>query len=213
MKIRFEPINENNYLIAADCLSYMFFNYEPVTSHLGLEWESYKNMVQRFCKVIGKNGLCFVAIDEEKEIACGVNTTIDLMIDFGKEFENEPGNFDDVLEKLAPDMAMTHELAEPFMERKEYSKGECINFFQCAVLPKYSGAGIATQLVRLTLEEAQKRGYSQAIVSCTSGRSKSIFDKLGYEVVNSINYSDFEFEGERFFRDVPGEYVLLAGKI
>jgi len=209
----FETIDCNNYVESADCLAYMFFNHEPVTRSLGLEWSSYRKMVNRFCKVIGTNGICFMARESELNITAGVITSVDFLIDFGEKFANESENFDDVLEKLAPDIAMTAELAEPFLEKMKFSYGDCLHLFQCGVLPQYAGNHIASRLVDITLISAMESGYKYAAVSCTGNISQQICLNKGFKIENSITYSDFSFDSSKPFAKLDGKYVLLSKEL
>ncbi len=211
--IAYELIDSSNYEIAGECLAYMFFHFEPVTSHLGLEWNSYKNMVTNFCRVIRRDGLCFMARDMEKDIAVGVITSVDMKIDFGEKFGAETENFDEVLEKLAPDMAMTAELANDFHSRMNFQQGDCLHLFQCSVLPDYAGQGIANRFVNMTIEKAKEVGYRFAAVSCTGKISRKIFETMNFKTENVIRYSDFEYQGSKFFAGIDGEYVLLSKEI
>lgn len=209
----FETISQENYIQAGECLSDVFFREEPVTSRLNLEPESYSHMVINFCRVIGKDGLCFLARENETGNVAGVITNIDMMIDFGEKFAGEPDYFYQVIRKLAPDIAMTTLLEEKFIEEKKFLPGECLHLFQCAVLQEYRKQGIAAALVDVTISKAVEKGYKWAAVDCTGEISKQIFDELGFTLFNKIKYSDFEFEGAHPFAGLPGYYYFLAKKI
>jgi hypothetical protein len=213
LNIHFEMIESANFAKAADCLSYVFHHHEPVTSSLGLNYERYKLMVRRFCRVVGKNGLCFTAIDSEKDIAVGTITNIDQKMDFAREFADDPEDFSDVLEKLYPDMQMTGELVKPYLNEMNFEAGQCLNLFQCGILPEYSGFGVASKLVDLSIEKAIELGYKYALVTCTSDNSKRIFDNRGFEVKNEMVYCDFVLDGEKPFKNIAGKYVLLAKRL
>jgi len=212
-KIIFEVIDEHNSESAAECLSYMFYNFEPVSSHLGFEWNSYRKMMSRFFRVIATNGLCFLAKDTEYNKTIGVITSIDTIIDYGEKFVGESESFYDVLEKLAPDIAMTSELERNYLDKMNFNPGECLHLFQCGILPEYSGQHIATALVNLTLKTGVDAGYKYAMSDCTSIISKKIFDGLGFNLENKIRYSDFVYKSEKIFSDIDGEYYLMTKKI
>ncbi len=210
---KFELISEENYIQAGECLSEVFSREEPVTSRLNLEPESYRKIVTNFCRVISRDGLCFLARDMKKNRVAGVITNIDMMIDFGEKFAGQPDYFSDVIKMLAPDIAMTTLLEEKFIEDMNFRPGECLHLFQCAVLPEYRQQGIAAQLVDISLEKAIILGYRWAAVDCTSIASKQIFDNLGFTLFNQIRYTDFEYEGKRLFADLPGYYYFLVKKL
>lgn len=209
----FETISEENYIQAGECLSDVFFREEPVTSRLNLEPEAYRNMVINFCRVIGRDGLCFIARDTVTGKVAGVITNIDMMIDFAEKFAGEPDYFSQIMQMLAPDIAMTTLLEEKFNDEMKFLPGVCLHLFQCAVLPEYRKQGIAAALVDITVSNAVEKGYSWAAVDCTGEISKQIFDELGFTLFNKIKYSDFEFEGAHPFAGLPGYYYFLAKKI
>lgn len=214
LSIKYESINILNYEQAAQCLAFMFFNYEPVTSHLGMEWKSYLRMAARFCRVIGTEGLCFLAKDKNIGKVVGVITNVDMKINFGEKFANEEADdFSEIFEKLAPDIAMTGELEADYLEKMNFKPGECLHLFQCGVLPEYAGKNIATKLVEISLEAAVKAGYRYAVADCTSSNSRKILEKLNFTLENQIKYSDFVYENRKIFEMIEGSYYLMVKNI
>jgi GNAT superfamily N-acetyltransferase len=70
-----------------------------------------------------------------------------------------------------------------------------LNFGGVGVADEYMGKGIAAELSRITLKNAQKRGFRHVQVWCTNTTSCHVFrDKLGFQVEEMIKYSDFSTE-------------------
>lgn len=70
-----------------------------------------------------------------------------------------------------------------------------------AVSDQYSGHGIATQLVQITVELAQLFQYQHMVAQCSSA-SQNVFLKAGFESINHIVYDEYEKDGERPFAGI-----------
>ena len=211
--IAIETLNKNNTQETADCIAEVFCKFEPVTLSLGLDLERFKAMSRIFVRKVMMQYVCFTVRESESGKIVGFLTSIDMEHDIGKDFQGEPNQYYDILEKLTPDIAMTTRLEEPFLEAKNFSLGECLHLFQCGVLPEYRGLGIAKQLVEMTIGLASEKGYKYLVADCTSDASKSLLLKFGFTMENSLSFHDFQFEGKKPFKEIEGAYYLMVRKI
>ena len=59
---------------------------------------------------------------------------------------------------------------------------------------KFTGQGIASNMTRILVETAAKKGYKIFFAECRSEFSKRAVEKQGGQVKKSIEYKDFQFK-------------------
>ena len=58
----------------------------------------------------------------------------------------------------------------------------------------FTGKGIGSNVTRLLVENAQKKGYKIFYAECSSNFSRRAIEKHGGEVKKSIEYKDFQYK-------------------
>ena len=60
----------------------------------------------------------------------------------------------------------------------------------------YRRKGIAGELVRMSLEVAKAKGCGGAYVEVSSGFTRRIVEKAGFEEIRRLKWNEIEFKGE-----------------
>ncbi|XP_057370337.1 arylalkylamine N-acetyltransferase 1-like [Daphnia carinata] len=84
-----------------------------------------------------------------------------------------------------------------------------------AVDGRYTRQGLATRLVELSLRIAKAHGAGAVWTEALSAYTAKAVSKLGFDVLKSVTYDDFRYEGELPLANIPGHSVgrLMARKI
>lgn len=84
-----------------------------------------------------------------------------------------------------------------------------------AVDGRYGRQGLATKLVDLSLRIAKAHGVGAVWTEALSAYTAKVAFKLGFEVLKSVTYEDFRYEGDLPLANIPGHSVglLMARKI
>jgi len=80
---------------------------------------------------------------------------------------------------------------------------------------KYKGQGIATNLMRRSVLLAGCLGFRGIKTEATSQFSKEAYERVGLQASGSLNYGDWEFEGQKVFAGMSGgesEIVYMKKK-
>jgi len=80
-----------------------------------------------------------------------------------------------------------------------------LQFVALAVDPEFGGKGVAVQMCEANLEMAQKLGCEYCLVVGSNWMAQRVFEKLGFETVNSVKYADILDDNgrQRFEIDDP----------
>lgn len=190
---------------AARLLHFIFMNYEPMTICNKLDPEKNLLLMHYLMDYQAKAGLAIVARDTESNRIIGVLTHRDYTL---SPSPNLPKEYYPYISMFEADMAMCHELEKPLWD-KEYKPGELFQPFQIAVQTEYSGLGIATELAARSVKLGKELGFREAIGECSVMGSRRAFEKSGFELINSLKYKDFEYNGSKPYESLDGELYLL----
>lgn len=81
------------------------------------------------------------------------------------------------------------------------------DMFTLATHPDYRGKGIGRTLVNESLKVGKEANCSAAIVLATNDFSRKIFEKVGFEQVQSKNWEDCIYNGKPAFGKVPSKFA------
>ena len=71
-----------------------------------------------------------------------------------------------------------------------------------AVSPDSRGLGLASDLVRRSVQLAKCLGYKMCKTEATGDYSRKAFLKAGFQLVSECDYQDFTVDGEKVFQDI-----------
>jgi len=192
---------------------------EPITRALGLATglNSVPDADRLVDSALEKN-LTVVAEDMEtgRPVGVAVNNVCQLK-DLTESRQEE--ELSSCLEpRYRPMLAIRHQLR--LDTRNIYAELGVDKFFSIRMVGVDAGArgqGVATDLIRRSVLLAGCLGYVGINAIASGTFAKGAFESIGLQPTASINYSQFEFEGERVFNGVPGitgdnEIVLLKKK-
>lgn len=78
--------------------------------------------------------------------------------------------------------------------------GKCLVMF--ALCSEFEGRGIASRLLRETIENAKNDGYQMIIADCTNIVSQHIFKRHDFKTVVEVKYRDFDYGIRKPFKDI-----------
>lgn len=149
-----------------------------------------------------KEGLSSVALEEDSgEIVGAV-----LAHDFGKP---PPDGISAMDLGSEPVISLIDELESAFLNTHSIRAEKYLHIFMIAVRDDFSRKGIAQNLLDSCVNQAKRSGYQIAFAEATNRFSQRIFLKAGFDVVCSIEYEDFELDGQRPFLDIKDEGACL----
>ena len=110
--------------------------------------------------------------------------------------ESLPSEFDPIL-------ALLDALGREYKDSHPCRKNELLHEFLMGVYSEYTGRSIGYNLVAANHLLGQLKGFRGAIAEVTGPVSQRIFvDKHHYQILDSINYKEFEFRGKAYFEEI-----------
>lgn len=206
--IRYEMLSELNLMGAVHCVSKVFTQSEPMSRHLGITADEFKIFAQAYYSELIDEELSLVAIDEDSDQVIGVRMSEDYCKQEDEIF------IENLSPKFYPLFALLETLGEPFQKTHALVPGKFVHLFMVAVDGNYTRRGIAPTMYKAFLRMVINRGYTEAVTEPTGVISQHILrNKFGFEELNRINYTDFDYEGTRPFADLQGhECAMLMQK-
>lgn len=182
---------------ALDLFVRSFCDSEPITKHLGIRYDEYKEFAREVLQKAIKDGLSVIAMDKsDKVVACAIAEDITNM--FVPNVEHYP--------KLKPVFALLEKLSEPFLARKKFLKGKIEHVWIAIVDKDHRGQGLSTVIDNACADLAVRKGFDFVYAEFTNPVSENITHHYEVsEVVNTIKYADFKLEGEQPYKGLHGE--------
>jgi len=172
------------------------FQREPMVKATGMTVSEFMDFADGYCMHAAHTGMGLVV--EEKITGDIIGMTI--LEDAINNDESE-----DLPEKLEPIFAMLDSLYLSYIDDAQlYITGEVCVYSVSGIKKGYAGKGIGILLAGQAVELGRSHGYSTMIVAVTGRISQCIMgEKHGFTTHKSIWYQDFEFNGEKVFRNIP----------
>jgi len=183
---------------------------EPITRHLGL-FKGHGSIpdADRMVQEILPKHLSLFSYDENGNVVgvCVNNACIK------SEFLQE---WDDRLQRVIdpsykPMLAIHHQLR--LKNVHVYDELKTDKFFSIRMVgvdPRVRGLGVATDLIRRSILLAGCLGFSGIKTEATGRYSQRAFDTIGMLRTDSIQYENFEFEGENVFKGMDPNHTELV---
>ncbi len=203
--ISYEILKPKDAAEAARLINDVFLNHEPMSICNNPDPQKHLVLISHLVTYTAEAGLTVAARDEETGKLVGALTHRDYTL---VPSPGLPEEYIPYLNMFNAEMAICHELEEPLI-KKDYSKGELFQPFQLAVLPGYSGKGIASGLAAQSVQLGKKLGFSAAAVECSVMGSRRAFEKNGYRLINSVSFKDFVYNDAKFYGSIDGSFYLL----
>jgi len=173
-------LSSDDMMFALDFTSTMFSEKEPTSVALEI---TPMEFINAFSDIMEKSVLsgCSHASHSECGDAVALNIPYDQFIDV--EYN--------VSSKIEPMFAL-------FDMLKYVPSGKCLYIFSIAS----DGRGLASQLLRHTIDEAKAHGFTSILADCTNIKSQNLFAKFGFVVRSEITYGGFEHKSVYSFKNV-----------
>jgi len=205
---RYEIVTPDQLDQAKELLYASYHPFEPLTKHLGLfnGSNNIPDMDALVEQTISEN-LSLFARDESGKVmgVCinGVSRREDWSLSV-----NEIPNFTDP--KARPLAAIRQELHNKGVKIfDEVGTDAMFGIKMVGVDPSLRGKGMSTNMIRRSVLLAGCLGFEGLKAEATAEYAQVAFQVIGFSPVLSINYEDFEYEGERVFAGIPGETGLV----
>ncbi len=180
-----------------------FCDHEPITKHLGVQYDEYEPFVMEVIQKAVKDGLSVVALDNNNHIiACAIAE------DITDPFMPHP----ELYPKLKPIFALIKQLDEPFMKGKHFKSGKISHSWIAMVDRSYQGHGLSTAIDLACTNLAASKGYDFTYAEFTNTISEKIVNHYSVaKKLEELSYDDFTFQGSHPFEGVKGgaaTYIL-----
>ncbi|KAJ9578520.1 hypothetical protein L9F63_005249 [Diploptera punctata] len=125
-------------------------------------------------------------------------------------------SYDETASNLYEDKAMFHIELLCKLVHKELDLFTKLNVNQMfeigwlSVEPSYGGKGLATRLVRNSLELGAQNNFEFAKVDCTGPASAAASKKAGMQEVIKLSYDDYKIDGNIVFKKTPNRASHLT---
>lgn len=179
-------------------LSQVFAESDPPAVAVGLAPSEFEVFVRLFCREAATQGLTIVAHCAESKEMCGALLTEDLA-------SEPPDGIDQLSAKFDPIFDILGQLDEEYRANRVVARGESIHLMLLGVSPRFSGKGVARQLVSDCLTNGADRGYRSAVTEATNKASQHIFRKQGFIERVTQSYSAYEFDGRIPFASIADQ--------
>jgi GNAT superfamily N-acetyltransferase len=176
-------------------LAKVFAEGDPPAVAVGLTAAEFEPLVRLFCPKADAEGLTVVARSTETGELVGALLTEDSTSPPPPGVETLSLKFDpifDILGDLDAEYKSTH-VSEP---------GEALHLFLLGVDARYTGQGIAQQLVATSVANGTRHGYRKAVTEATNRTSQHVFRKQGFVERVQRSYIDHEFDGRNWFTSI-----------
>eukprot|EP00039_Didymoeca_costata_P022438 m.346715 g.346715 ORF g.346715 m.346715 type:complete len:236 (+) comp30014_c0_seq1:452-1159(+) len=205
--IRFRLLQPSDEDACTVAVSMAFTNGEPMTKHMGVSAEEFTVFCRPYVKKAITDGLSLLAehIPTGKIYSCLICEDL-----FGAEPEGV-----EIADSLKPVLAAVVESSTPYRAKLEPQEGVYAHWFLGATLPEAAGSGLSTTLRYVTAAYQQKcLGFKHALSEATNPATIHINGKkLGFDLINKLDYATFKHEGQLPFQPLTGHIGLLQGRL
>ena len=178
----FYTISIDDMRFSIEFTSQIFADKEPTSVALGITSDEFAHVFQNIMEKSVLSGYSYASHSEYGD-AVALNLQYDQFL--GIEYN--------VLSKIEPMFAL-------FDKLRYVPSGKCLYVFSIAS----DGRGLAGELLRHVIDEAEVRGFESILADCTNAKSQKLFAKLGFVTREEITYGCFEYKRVYSFKDIVG---------
>ena len=140
-----------------------------------------------------KQGLSWCAVDEITGKMVGIRICRSQSV---ADFTDAVPTFDEYIQRgWSREWALAWPLFNCAMDSKQilttYQEDKILELYAVCVLSDYKKKGIATELVKRSLDHAVNHGHTFAGVVCTSAYTQQLYEKQGFEKVKEVCYATY----------------------
>ncbi len=176
-------------------LARAFSTSEPPAVAMGLAYDDLAAFLRQLVASATDTALSAVARFGSTGEAVGVMLNDDFSQPFSADTSLISKNF-------LPIFSMLGELDDQYRKHRATQAGECLHLFMLAVDPRFTGQGVAQQLVNTSLQIAKAKGYRCAVTEATGLISQRVFRKLGFEERFRVSYAEYKYGGQPVFASI-----------
>ncbi|XP_077981529.1 arylalkylamine N-acetyltransferase-like 2 isoform X2 [Glandiceps talaboti] len=187
---------------ATEVLMTTFIKGEPMTICLGLTPQEDSIQAKILCQQAAKDGISVVAIDTVKDKIIGVATS---SIHQGSVTTPSDQDNQEMISKYEPINSLLDQLEGQFNDYPDLKNNPDAKFtkaLKLGVLAEYAGKGLGTRLRQATTDLAKSKGFQFTVASASAPSSQRLYQKLKFDELAEIKYSDFEFKGTYPFASI-----------
>ncbi len=196
--IVYEILQEKDLEETITLLSEVFSRGEPVTKSLGITAKEFHYFAEIYCKKAVKDGLSIIAKDKGKVVGFVISEDFD---------SAQPEGIEKIDIKVVPLMALVDEIEKDAKSNKKEGERR-FHMFLGGTDKQYEGRHIAVTLIEESMKLAKVKNFTSAIVEPSGFATQHIFNKLGFEQKNMIEYKSFLYDGKNVFKDIEGPVGL-----
>eukprot|EP01084_Bolivina_argentea_P293910 505605_1 len=196
-----EQLREKHKDQAVDVIMDAFLNRnEPNSYHLRSYPETYRFDIEYYVNKGCNNDLSVVTIDQNNNKIVGVSIAMDYNDEkeTSTELQKRINLNNKESERWRQFFARNKEIDQPLSDHigqyvNDNKKGNVVEFMIGAVHKDYVKQNIATKEIEQTLNIAKKKGFKYLFVHCSNEYSKRAFLKLGFKILNKMEYEKWEY--------------------
>jgi ribosomal protein S18 acetylase RimI-like enzyme len=188
-------------------LSEAFTKRDPPAVAVGVTSEEFQDFVRLLCPTAVAEGLTIVARSLDTGEMMGALLAGDSASPPAPGMESLSARFDPILDILS-------KLETAYRGSQAVSAGESMHLFLLGVAERFSGQGVAHQLVARCTANGARGGYRVAVTEATNQTSQHIFRKEGFVERARESYRDYRFDGQAVFATIAGHSgAILMDKL
>ena len=194
MDIEYQLVAPEQFGEAVKLFDDHFLTDEPIMKSLGpSHLQSDIDKMNRLVLSFLKHNLSWCAIDKSTGRMVGVRITYSQSL---ADLPDAQLTFDELVSSgWSNEWASVMFLLDAMLDAKEiltsYKESKMLELFAVGVNSDYRNRGIASELVRRTLDHAVAVGHTIAGVVCTSIYTQKLFEKQGFEKVKEEYYGSY----------------------
>jgi len=171
-----------------------FVPFEPVEVALGSKWEHERNEWEKFAESGLENPCCHVAINSKNEL---IGFRMSQIVDMEKMqpttpfFESSSGHLRTIADAVTA--KWLSQMPRP---------GRMLQFLAMCVRPDYGGRGIALKMCEENLALGKQLGCVLGAVIASNWKSQRVFEKLGFETVETFYFANFRDENGKLIMNL-----------
>lgn len=189
-------------LETVEMMTASFCRFDPVEVALSVTPEEFRTMIALELAAVPPDDLSLVGRDEKtgRIIAAAIVT------DATAEPVDSCGP---ASVKLAPiaDIARTYH--DRYFATRRIEPGSHAYIFAIGIHPDRVGGGLGWRIAVEAVRRAVLRGYRAAFSMTTNRASARILQRLGFQVVESVRYQDYRYEGRAVFASISDPSIDL----
>ena len=176
----------------AQFLGDCFSRREPPAVAAGFPADKIAELVKAMCSNPGTIGLSVVARENRSGDLVGAALASDFAV-------APPDTVEPLVPTFVPLLAFLEQLDDQYLAIRQIEEGRFLHVFMIGTKDARLGQGIAGNLLRTCIRNGQTLGFHSAVAEATSGPSRALFKKHGFEELFFAGYEEFEFGGDRPF--------------